>query len=430
MVEVRHRDDSRAAGVLTRLFQAAVNAALPDEGFADFLPEPPRGRTVVIGAGKAAASMAQVLDNAWNGPLSGLVVTRHGHGADCGRIDVIEASHPVLDEDSLRAADAVVARLQGLTEDDLVICLLSGGGSALLSRPAPGITLAEKQSVTRQLLLSGAPIADINCVRKHLSAIKGGRLALLAAPARLVTLAISDVPGDDASVLASGPTVPDPTTRQQAAAIIARDLVDPPASVMAWLNQDVSETPKPSATVPDVRIVASPDRSLHAAAEAARREGYAPWILTDYAEGAARDVAKQHGEAVRRVLEGGAPVNPPCVILSGGETTVTVNGKGRGGRNAEFLLALAIELDGAPDIWALAADTDGIDGSEDNAGAIIGPATLACADRNGVSASAHLAANDAYSFFDAVDGLVFTGPTRTNVNDLRAILIDRPPTAA
>ncbi|MBC6982497.1 glycerate kinase [Caulobacter sp. 17J80-11] len=419
---------AQARHVLGRLYRAAVEAALPRACLAARLPEPPRGRTVVVGAGKAAAAMAQALEAAWPGPLSGLVITRHGHGADCRRIEVVEAAHPVPDEAGLAATDRLVERVSGLGEDDLVLCLLSGGGSALLTRPAPGVPLADKQAVTRALLKSGAPIAEINCVRKHLSAIKGGRLAELAAPARVVTLAVSDVPGDDPSVLASGPTTPDPTTRQDAAAILARYVPHAPASVTAWLADPASETPKPDPQrTPDFRIIASPALAIEAAKRAAEALGYAVLVLGPYLEGEAREVARAHAGVVRDILAGKGPVQAPCVVLSGGETTVTVRGPGRGGRNAEFLLALAVELDGTPGVEALACDTDGIDGSEDNAGAMIGPDVLARAAALGVSAKDRLAANDAHSFFEAVGGLVFTGPTRTNVNDFRAILIERTP---
>lgn len=419
-------EGSRAHRILGRLFEAAVEATSPAACLAAHLPEKPTGRTVVVGAGKAAASMAQALEAAWDGPMSGLVITPYGHGADCRFIEVVEAAHPVLDDAGLQATGALIERLAGLSANDLVICLISGGGSALLTRPAAGVTLAEKQTVTRALLKSGAAIGEINCVRKHLSAVKGGRLAVLAAPARVVTLAISDVPGDDPSVIASGPTVPDPTTREQAAAIVARDVPDAPASVTSWLADPASETPKPDGREPDVRIIASPATALAAAANAARAQGYEPWIFDSYVEGEARDAARSHARAVRAVLEGRGPVRAPCAILSGGETTVTVRGGGRGGRNAEFLLALAIELDGLAGVQAMAVDTDGIDGSGDNAGAVITDDVLARARTLGVSPGERLASNDGYGFFEAVGGLIFSGPTRTNVNDLRVILIDRP----
>lgn len=409
------------------MFDAAVDAASPARCLAAHLPKPPGGRTVVIGAGKAAAAMAQAVEAAWTGPLSGVVITRYGHGAECRRIRVIEAAHPVVDAAGLEATSDVLAQLGNLTSDDLVLCLLSGGGSALLAAPAPGLTLTDKQAVTRALLKSGATIAEINCVRKHLSAVKGGRLARMAAPARVVTLAISDVPGDDPSTLASGPTAPDPTTRHEALAILARRMPDAPPSVLARLRDPEAETPKPDPVhPPDFRLIATPSDALAAAAEVARSAGYAALILGDDLEGDAARVAGDHAEVVRRVLAGEGAVTPPCAILSGGETTVTVCGAGRGGRNAQFLLALALALDGALGVHALAADTDGIDGSEDNAGALIGPNVLSVARDTGVSAVEHLADNDAYGFFEKVGGLVMTGPTLTNVNDFRAILIDRP----
>ena len=416
--------------VLRRLYEAAVAAALPSNTVSAHLPSPPRGRTVVIGAGKAAASMALAVEAVWNGPLSGLVITRYGHGAPCRRIEVVEAAHPVVDTAGLAATSALLDRVAHLTEDDLVLCLLSGGGSALLAASAPGVTLEDKQAVARALLKSGATIAEINCVRKHLSAVKGGRLAQRIAPARLVTLAISDVPGDDPSTLASGPTVPDPTTREEALRILDRYIPEAPAAVRARLLDPASETPKPDpAHPPDFRLIATPADAIAAAAAVARAHGYAPLILGSDLEGDAVAVAGDHATIVRQILAGDGPVAPPCVILSGGETTVTVQGRGRGGRNAEFILALAVALDGAPNVHALAADTDGIDGSEDNAGAVIGSDILVRARRLGVSARSRLEDNDAYGFFAAVGGLVTTGPTLTNVNDFRAILIDRPSTA-
>ncbi len=412
---------------LTDLFQAAVDAAQPALCLPPHLPAPPRGRTVVIGAGKASAAMARVLETHWDGPLSGLVVTRYGHRVDCEQIDIVEASHPVPDAAGVAAAKGIVARLQGLTEDDLVICLISGGGSALMTLPMPGLTLEDKISVNRALLRSGANIAEMNCVRKHLSAVKGGRLAAAAAPARLVTLAISDVPGDDLAVIASGPTVPDPTTFAEARDILARYGVSPPAPVAAVLQAAAEETPKPG----DPRLagnetitVAAPQASLEAAAEVARRAGVTPVILGDAIEGESREVAIVHAGIARQVARHGQPAVAPAVLLSGGETTVTVRGSGRGGRNAEFALGLAIALDGADRISAIACDTDGIDGSEDNAGVLVTPDTLARAMAQGFNARARLADNDAYSLFSALDDLVMTGPTLTNVNDFRAVLIE------
>ncbi|MEX2615682.1 MAG: glycerate kinase [Alphaproteobacteria bacterium] len=411
---------------LNDLFRAAIDAAQPASCLPPHLPAPPRGRTVVVGAGKASAAMARVLESRWDGPLSGLVVTRYGHRVDCERIDIVESSHPVPDAAGVAAAEGILARLQGLTEDDLVICLISGGGSALMTLPMPGLTLDDKVAVNRALLRSGANIAEMNCVRKHLSAVKGGRLAAAAAPARLVTLAISDVPGDDLSVIASGPTVPDPTTFAEARDILARYGVSPPASVAAFLAAAREETPKPG----DPRLancttalVAAPQASLEAAADVARRAGVTPVILGDAIEGESREVAIVHAGIARQVARHGQPAAAPAVLLSGGETTVTVRGGGRGGRNAEFALGLAIALDGAAGISAIACDTDGIDGSEDNAGALVMPDTLGRASALGLNARALLAANDAWSLFSALDDLVMTGPTLTNVNDFRAVLI-------
>lgn len=419
-----------AAEVLRCALTAAVDAVSLTDGLAQHLPEPPRGRTVVVGAGKAAAVMARAVETAWPHPLSGVVLVPPGHEVACDRIAVRVGGHPVPNEASLAATESVLAAVRDLTADDLVLCLLSGGGSALLCKPAPGLSLADKQAVTRSLLRSGAAIVEINCVRKHLSAVKGGRLAAQAAPATVATLAVSDVPGDDPAVLASGPTTPDPTTRGEALAIIRRYGVEASPAVLSWLEQEAAEAPKPGGGEPHVRVIARPADALAAAADACGKAGYAPWTLFDYCEGEAREVAELHAAAVRRVRAGQAPVSAPCAILSGGETTVTVHGSGRGGRNTEFLLALAIALDGAAGVSALAADTDGLDGSGDNAGALFGPEVLKTAAAQGVSAAERLADNDAYGFFEAVGGLVITGPTRTNVNDLRVILIDRPDTAA
>jgi glycerate 2-kinase len=406
--------------VLLDLFQQAIAAVDPLNLVARYLPAPPEiGRTVVIGAGKAAARMAQGVEQHWQGELSGLVVTRYGHGAPTQRIEVIEAGHPVPDEASAQAAERMLALVHGLTADDLVICLISGGGSALLSLPAPGITAEEKRELTRALLKSGAPIGEMNCVRRHLSAIKGGRLAAAAFPARVVTYAISDVPGDDPAVIGSGPTVADPTTFAEARRIFTRYAMNLPAAIASYVHRSTDETPKPG----DPRLahvayelIATPREALEAAAKAAREAGLTPIILGDAIEGEAREVAKQQAARARQSA-------PGTVLLSGGETTVTVRGKGRGGRNTEFLLALALALNGAPGIHALAADTDGTDGTEDNAGAFIGPDTLARARFKGLDPVALLADNDAWSAFAALDDLLVTGPTFTNVNDFRAILI-------
>jgi hydroxypyruvate reductase len=414
--------------LLLDLLGAAIDAAVPEKCVPAYLPQAPRGRTIVIGAGKASAAMARVVEEHWPGSLSGLVVTRYGHAVPCERIEIVEASHPVPDAAGRDAAARILAMVQGLTEDDLVLCLISGGGSALLALPAPGISFEDKQAVNKALLRSGANIGEMNCVRKHLSAIKGGRLAVAAAPAQIVALLISDVPGDDPAVIASGPTVADPTTHADALAIIEKYRIEAPPAVLARLRGHEDETPKPGdprlARV-DTRIITTPQHALEAAASVARAAGFTPMILSDAIEGEARDVALVHAAIARQCARRAQPAVPPCVLLSGGETTVTVRGKGRGGRNVEFLLALAIALDGLPGVHALAADTDGIDGTEDNAGAIIAPDTLARAAEAGLSAKAHLADNDGYSFFAGIDDLVVTGPTHTNVNDFRAIVIER-----
>ncbi|MEW5890228.1 MAG: glycerate kinase [Pseudomonadota bacterium] len=411
---------------LLRLFRAAVQAAAPARCLPAHLPPPPRGRTLVVGAGKAAAAMAQAVEEHWDGPLSGLVVTRYGHGAPCRRIEVVEAAHPVPDAAGRAAAARILGSVRGLSADDLVLCLISGGGSALLSLPAPGLTLEDKQAINRALLRSGANIAEMNCVRKHLSAIKGGRLAAACAPARVVTLVISDVPGDDPSVVASGPTVADPTTCADALAILEKYGIREPRAALEHLHAGQDETPKPGdprLAGAETIIIASAQASLEAAARLAREAGITPVILGDSIEGEAREVALVHAGIARQVARYGQPAATPCVLLSGGETTVTVHGHGRGGRNAEFLLALGLALDGHPGIHALAADTDGIDGSEDNAGAWLAPDSLARAAALGVDAKQRLADNDGYGFFAPLGDLVVTGPTRTNVNDFRAILV-------
>ncbi|TFW00452.1 glycerate kinase, partial [Oxalobacteraceae bacterium OM1] len=376
--------------------------------------------------GKGAAAMAQAVERHWQGELSGLVVTRYGHGADCQRIEVVEAAHPVPDEAGRRAAARMLDMVRGLTEDDLVLCLISGGGSALLALPGEGITLEEKQAINKALLRSGAAIGEMNCVRKHLSAIKGGRLALACAPARVVTLLISDVPGDDPGVIASGPTLPDPTTCADALAILRKYRIDVPAHIMKFLEDGTHETPKPG----DPRfahnshqVIATAQQALQAAAETARAAGITPYILSDDIEGEARDIGLMHAALAKQVATHNQPFARPCVILSGGETTVTVRGHGRGGRNAEFLLSLAITLDGHPGIHAIACDTDGIDGSEDNAGALYLDDSMRRAAAAGLKPKALLADNDGYGFFSALNDLVVSGPTRTNVNDFRAILV-------
>lgn len=412
--------------LLREMFDAAVGAALPSKCLAPHLPPPPPGRTIVIGAGKAGGAMAKAVEDHWQGPLEGLVVTRYGHGAPCQRIEVVEASHPVPDAAGLDAARRILAMVKGLTPDDLVLCLISGGGSALLALPADGLTLADKQTLNKALLKSGATISEMNCVRRHLSAVKGGRLAAAAAPARVVSLMISDVPGDDPSVIASGPTVADSTTSAEALAILQKYDIPVPDPVRKHLASAEAETLKPGdprlAGVTNI-MIATPQMSLEAAAGVARAAGITPLILANAIEGEARDVALVHAAIARQVHAFGQPAAAPCVLISGGETTVTVRGTGRGGRNAEFLLALAVALDGHPGIYAFAGDTDGIDGTEDNAGALIGPDSLARAAKAGISAKAMLANNDGYSFFSAIGDLVITGPTLTNVNDFRAILV-------
>ena len=414
------------AGLLRALFDAAVAAAQPALSLAAFLPEAPRGRTVVIGAGKAATTMAQALDAAWPAALSGVVVTRHGQRQPCRRIEVLEAAHPVPDAHSVAAAARMLDAVRGLGADDLVICLISGGGSSLLVQPAAGLTLADKQAINRALLASGADIAAMNCVRKHLSAIKGGRLAAACAPARVVTLAISDVPGDEPAVIASGPTVADATSCTDALAILDRYAIALPPAVRAALAAGELETPKPDDPCfarCEYHLIATPMRSLEAAAAVARAAGVTPLILGDALEGEAAEVAKVHAGIARSIAQHGRPLAAPCVLLSGGETTVTVRGRGRGGRNVEFLLALAVALDGHPRVHALAADTDGVDGAEDIAGALCDPTTLARARALGIDPKASLADNDGHGFFGALGDALVTGPTDTNVNDFRAILV-------
>lgn len=414
--------------LLRQMFDAAVAAADPMRCVADNLPDRPKGRVIVLGAGKASAVMAQAVEAVWDGPLEGLVVTRYGHGAPCDRIEIVEAAHPVPDDAGLTAARRILKLAESAGPDDLVLCLISGGGSALLTLPAPGVAFAEKQALNKALLESGAAIGDMNTVRKHVSAIKGGRLAAAAAPARVVTLAISDVPGDDPAVIASGPTVPDPTTLADARAILAKFGIAPSAAIAEALDDPANETPKPSDPAfakAETIIIATPARSLSAAAEIARAAGVTPWIMSDAIEGESREVARVMAAIARGVRQGG-PVAPPCVLLSGGETTVTVGsdaGDARGGRSSEFALALAIALEGDPAIHALMADTDGIDGSGPHAGARVGPATLQRLIEAGADAKALLGAHQSYNAFAMLDDLIVTGPTRTNVNDFRAVLV-------
>ena len=424
---------------LRHLFDVAVLRALPLHNTAAHLPTPPKGRTLVLGAGKAGGAMAQAVEALWpaDKPLSGLVVTRYGHTPPRPeglpeRIEVVEASHPVPDAAGLKAAERILEMTQGLTQDDLVLCLISGGGSSLLTLPADGISLQLKQDINRQLLASGANISEMNCLRKHLSRIKGGRLAAACAPARVVTLTISDVPGDDPSIIASGPTVADATTCADSLAILQRYAIAVPLEVEQALRSGAWETPKPGSPVfagHRVNMIATPQQSLEAAAEAARAQGLNAYILSDEIEGESREVAKVHAALVRAAAKGLGPFQKPCVILSGGETTVTIKPqpagapRGRGGRAGEFCMGMAEALQGQPGVWALAADTDGIDGIEDNAGAQVAPDTLARAAALGHKVADHLQRNDAYGFFEPLGDLVITGPTHTNVNDFRAMLV-------
>ncbi|MFM8863552.1 MAG: glycerate kinase [Limnohabitans sp.] len=427
---------------LRQLYDAAVRRAMPLHSMAEHLPPPPdpaRGRTLGLGAGKAGAAKEHALEALWpqEAPLSGLVVTRYGHTPERpagvpARIEIVEAAHPVPDAAGLQAAERILALTQGLTADDLVLCLISGGGSALLTLPAEGLTLADKQRINKDLLLSGANITEMNCVRKHLSRIKGGRLAAACAPAKVVTLTISDVPGDDPSVIASGPTVPDASTCADALAILQRYRIAVPAAIEAALRAGRLETPKPGDACfagHAVRMIATPMQSLQAAAEFARAHGIAAHVLSDEIEGESREVGKVHAALARAVARGQGAFAKPCVILSGGETTVTVRDlppglqRGRGGRAGEFCMGLAEALQGQAGVWALAADTDGIDGMEDNAGAQVGPDTLQRGHARGLKLSDHLLRNDAHGYFSALGDLVVTGPTHTNVNDFRAILV-------
>jgi hydroxypyruvate reductase len=419
--------DERA--LLRRMFDAAVKTAAPDIVVPANLPPPPAGRTIVVGAGKAAGAMARAVDANWpaDKPLSGLVVTRYGHGVEpLRRIEVVEASHPVPDAAGEKAAARILEMVRGLEADDLVLCLISGGGSALLSLPAPGITLKDKQAVNSALLKSGAGIHDMNCVRKHLSAIKAGRLAAAAAPAQVVSLIISDVPGDDPSVIASGPTTPDVSTLAEAKAVLRKYGIEAPPSVEALLDDENAETPKPGDPAfarTTTRLIATPQASLEAAAEVAREARFQPLILGDSIEGEASEVGRVMSGIARQVVLHDEPHAAPCALISGGETTVTVRGHGRGGRNVEFLLSLAVHLNRLERVYAIACDTDGVDGADEVAGAIIAPDTLARAEALGVDAKGRLADNDGHGFFAALNDQVVTGPTLTNVNDFRAILV-------
>lgn len=412
--------------LLRQMFDAAIAAAQPALCLPPQLPPPPRGRLVVIGAGKASAAMARAVEDHWTGPLSGLVVTRHGYGVPCERIQIVEAAHPVPDAAGEVAAQRLLHTVQGLTEDDLVLCLVSGGGSALLPLPPPGLMLADLQALNQALLASGASITEMNSVRRHLSAIQGGRLAAACHPARVLNLLLSDVPGDDPIDIASGPTVPDPTTCADALAILRRYRIGVPPAALAWLESGDGESLKPGdPRLPriDTRFIATPQRALEAAAAVARAAGLQAHILGDAIEGEARDVAKALAGIALQTARRGQPFQGPCVLLSGGETTVTLRGQGRGGRNVEFLLALAVALNGEPGIHALAGDTDGVDGQEEIAGALLTPETLARAWALGLNPRERLDANDGHGFFEALGDAVITGPTLTNVNDFRAIFI-------
>jgi glycerate 2-kinase len=408
------------------MFEAAVAAAQPARCLPPHVPPPPRGRTLVVGAGKASAEMARVLEAHWPVPLSGLVVTRYGYRAACQHIEIVEAAHPVPDQAGEDAARRIMAMVQGLGPDDLVICLISGGGSALLPLPAPAIDLATKQEINKALLACGATISEMNCVRRHLSAIKGGRLGAACHPARLLTLLISDVPGDAPSDIASGPTCADASTCADALTVLQRYAIGVPPAVISLLESGASETVKPGdprLAGSEVRLIATPLMALEAAAAVGRRAGVDVHILGDSIEGEARELGIAMAGIARHVARHGAPFKLPCVLLSGGETTVTVRGKGRGGRNAEFLLSLGVALRGEPGIYAMAGDTDGADGMEDIAGAFMAPDTLARAETLGIDARASLARNDGHGFFQALGDSLVTGATLTNVNDFRAIYI-------
>jgi hydroxypyruvate reductase len=413
---------------LNRMFEAAINAAQPVHCMAPYIPEPPRGRLLVIGAGKASAAMAQAFENLYPEPVTGLVVTQYGYAVPTSRIEIVEAAHPVPDAASIHAAQRIREQVRGLSADDLVVALISGGGSALLAAPIDGVTLADQQAINRTLLQSGASISEMNCVRRHLSAVKGGRLAAECYPARVITLLISDVPGDHPCDISSGPTVADPTTCADALAILKRRCIEVPSHVLEVLTSGRGETMKPDDPLlagHQTFQITGPQQALEAAAEIARTAGITPHILGNAIEGESSEVGKVMAGIAAQVADHGQPFSAPCVLLSGGETTVTVRGQGRGGRNVEFLLSLAIALRGHPCIYAIAGDTDGVDGQEEIAGACIGPHTLARAQAKGIKPEDSLADNDGHSFFEAIGTSVITGPTRTNVNDFRAILITK-----
>jgi hydroxypyruvate reductase len=417
-------------GLLQQMFAAAVAAAQPALCIPRYIPKPPKGRLIVIGAGKASAAMARAVEDCWPSALEGLVVTRYGYAVPCKHIEIVEAAHPVPDQAGEVASRRILELVSGLTADDLVLCLISGGGSSLLSLPAAGLSLEDKQTINRNLLKSGATIAEMNCVRRHLSAIKGGRLAAACYPARVVNLIISDVPGDDPSNIASGPTVADASTCSEALAILRRYAIDVPQRVIDLLDSGAGESVKPGdARLPriETHLIATPQMALEAASSVARDLGLACHILSDSIEGEARDVGKVMAGIALQVSRRGQPFQPPCVLLSGGETTVTVRGDGRGGRNVEFLLSLAMALQGEPGIYGIAGDTDGVDGVEEIAGAYLAPDTLARAWAQGIHPADSLARNDGHSFFKALGDSLVTGPTLTNVNDFRAILITDEP---
>ena len=432
MTQAAATSSNERRALLLRMFDAAVQSAQASHCIAQHLPDPTTlggGRLVVIGAGKASAAMAQALESHWRGPaLQGLVVTRYGYAVPCKYIEIVEAAHPVPDEAGHAAAQRMLAMVQGLSAEDTVICLISGGGSSLLALPLDGISLEDKKAVNRALLKSGATINEMNCVRRHLSGIKGGRLAAACSPAKVITLVISDVPGDDPINIASGPTVGDPTTKEDALEVIRRYKLDLPLSVIQALASESAESVKPQdprLLNSQLRIIATPQMALEAAAQVAKRSGYTPYILGDALEGEARDLGKALAGIAIQIARKSQPFEAPCVLLSGGETTVTLRGDGRGGRNVEFLLSLALTLDGQAGVSALAADTDGVDGQEEIAGAIIDEQTLARARAKGLHPPQELDNNNGHGFFQALGDSVVCGPTLTNVNDFRVILIDR-----
>ena len=413
--------------LLQEMFATAIEAAQPNRCIPDHLPAKPKGKLIVIGAGKASAAMARALEDHWSGPLEGLVVTRYGYEVPCERIEIVQAAHPVPDAAGIEAAERIRQLVTGLTADDLVIALISGGGSSLLVAPGEGLTLADKQAVNTALLHSGASISEMNCVRRHLSSLKGGRLAAVCHPAQVLTLLISDVPGDDPIDIASGPTVADPTTCADALAIVARYRITVPPAVRSLLESGAGETIKPGdprLAAIQTRMITAPQIALEAAAQVAREAGITPYILGDSLEGEARDLGKAMAGITRQVALHGQPFKTPCVLLSGGEATVTLRGTGRGGRNVEFLLSLGVALNGLPGVYALAGDTDGVDGAEEIAGALLTPDTLARAWALGTNPRSSLDNNDGHGFFQALGDAVVTGPTLTNVNDFRAILIE------